>query len=136
MRALYVWLISHWRKSRKLQQITESANKERDEKWEKIREKRRAERRAEMRAEKASIFGEEFVRQLESAEKELNAEQFKMLEDHLVAGTKYEVAIEKARRSERYEMDKSSRVGDRIYQGPRGGWYRINKNGRKSYDVP
>ena len=132
MMALYVWLISHWRKSRKLQQITESANKERDEKWEKIREKRRA----EMRAEKASIFGEEFVRQLESAEKELNAEQFKMLEDHLVAGAKYEVAIEKARRSERYEMDKSSRAGDRIYQGPRGGWYRINKNGRKSYDVP
>ena len=27
-------------------------------------------------------------------------------------------------------------VGDPIFKGPRGGRYRINNNGRKSYDVP
>ena len=30
----------------------------------------------------------------------------------------------------------SSRQKDEIFEGPQGGKYRVNKNGRKSYDVP
>ena len=34
------------------------------------------------------------------------------------------------------DLPKESNSEDNfIYRGPRGGWFRINRNGRKSYDV-
>ena len=50
--------------------------------------------------------------------------------------------IEKRRKAEeRYKQERgevglASTSGTRTYLGPRGGRYRINSNGRKSYDVP
>tara|TARA_Y100001968_G_C18761846_1_gene438081 strand:+ start:170 stop:391 length:222 start_codon:yes stop_codon:yes gene_type:complete len=32
-------------------------------------------------------------------------------------------------------LDESNSEDNFIYRGPRGGWFRINRNGRKSYDV-
>ena len=39
------------------------------------------------------------------------------------------------RRAEEH-MHAPDSINDRTYEGPRGGRYRINSNGRKSYDVP
>ena len=44
-----------------------------------------------------------------------------------------EIQLEKYRRKLQREIEASQ---DRVHTGPRGGRYRINSNGRKSYDVP
>ena len=108
------------------------AIKERDEKWQEKRLQRRTAREAAERARRVSLFGEEFVRQVESAEEELSAGQFEICQDYINEGAGYEHAIKRARNSERL---KYSRWRERVYTGPRGGRYRINRKGRKSYGV-
>lgn len=43
--------------------------------------------------------------------------------------------IEKRRLAEERSLPPSGGIGDLVYTGPRGGRYRINGRGRKSYDV-
>lgn len=56
--------------------------------------------------------------------------------DNLLAEIKQVGELVRQKRNERELRQEKSFLSDETYTGPRGGKYRVNSNGRKSYDVP